>query len=72
MTKKGLQELVTKNLRNNPKSKKAWLIVVCCQKIVATAGREHWALVAAGLQRWYDLADGRIRTEKEDYEAGRM
>jgi len=42
------------------------------RKIVDTAGREYWALVAAGLQRWYDLADGRIRTEKEDYEAGRM
>lgn len=42
------------------------------RKIVETAGREYWALVAAGLQRWYDLADGRIRTEKEDYEAGRM
>ena len=42
------------------------------RKIIATAGREHWALVAVGLQRWYDLADGRITTEKEDYEAGRM
>lgn len=42
------------------------------RNIVATAGREYWALVAVGLQRWYDLADGRITTEKEDYEAGRM
>ncbi|HXG65423.1 MAG TPA: hypothetical protein VNO70_09960 [Blastocatellia bacterium] len=42
------------------------------RKIIATAGREYWALVAAGLQRWYDLADGRITTEKEDYEAGRL
>jgi hypothetical protein len=42
------------------------------RKIVATVGRENWVLVATGLQRWYDLADGRIRTEKEDYEAARM
>jgi hypothetical protein len=42
------------------------------RKIVATASREFWALVAAGLQRWYDLADGRITTEKEDYEADRL
>jgi hypothetical protein len=42
------------------------------KKIIATAGREFWALVAAGLQRWYDLADGRITTEKEDYEADRL
>jgi hypothetical protein len=40
--------------------------------IIATAGREHWALVAAGLRRWYDLADGRITTEKHDYEAERL
>jgi hypothetical protein len=42
------------------------------RKIIATAGAEFWALVAAGLQRWYDLADGRITTEKEDYEAERL
>ena len=42
------------------------------RKIIATAGREFWALTAAGLQRWYDLADGRITTEKEDYEADRL
>jgi hypothetical protein len=42
------------------------------RKVMATAGREFWALVAAGLQRWYDLADGRITTEKEDYEADRL
>ncbi len=42
------------------------------RKIVATAGAEFWSLVAAGLQRWYDLADGRITTEKEDYEAERL
>ena len=40
------------------------------RKIIETAGREFWALTAAGLRRWYDLADGRITTEKEDYEAG--
>jgi len=42
------------------------------RKVIAIAGREFWALVAAGLRRWYDLADGRITTEKEDYEAGRL
>jgi hypothetical protein len=42
------------------------------RKIIATAGREFWALVATGLRRWYDLADGRITTEKEDYEAPRL
>ena len=42
------------------------------RKIIATAGREYWPLVAAGLRRWYDVADGRITTEKEDYEAERL
>lgn len=42
------------------------------RKIIATAGREFYALVAAGLRRWYDLADGRITTEKEDTEADRL
>lgn len=42
------------------------------RKIIAVAGREFWALVATGLKRWYDLADGRITTEKEDYEADRL
>ena len=42
------------------------------RKITQTAGRDFWALVAAGMQRWYDLADGRITTEKEDYEADRV
>ena len=42
------------------------------RKISGTAGAEFWALVAAGLKRWYDLADGRITTEKEDYEAERL
>ncbi|MDQ3219641.1 MAG: hypothetical protein M3Q26_02695 [Acidobacteriota bacterium] len=30
------------------------------------------AAFAAGLKRWYDLADGKITTEKEDYEADRL
>lgn len=42
------------------------------QKIAETAGNEFWALVAVGLKRWYDLADGKITTEKEDYEAERL
>lgn len=42
------------------------------QKIIEMAGNEFWALVAVGLKRWYDLADGRITTEKEDYEADRL
>jgi len=42
------------------------------QKIIETAGGEYWALVAVGLKRWYDLADGRITTEKEDYEAEKL
>lgn len=40
--------------------------------IVETAGGEYWALAASGLQRWYDLADGKITTEKEDYEADKI
>jgi len=42
------------------------------RNIIAVAGREFWALVAAGLKRWYDLADGRITTEKDDSEADRI
>ena len=42
------------------------------RKIIATAGPEFWALIAAGLRRLYDLADGRITTEKEDTEADRL
>ena len=42
------------------------------RNIIAVAGREIWALISAGLKRWYDLADGRITTEKDDYEAGRI
>ncbi len=40
--------------------------------IIETTSSEYWALVASGLQRWYDLADGRITTEKEDYEAKKI
>jgi len=40
--------------------------------ITKTAGPGAWAAIAAGLKRWYDLADGKITTEKEDYEADRL
>jgi hypothetical protein len=42
------------------------------RKIIENFGGEFWALSAVGLKRWYDLADGRITTEKEDYEAERL
>ena len=42
------------------------------KNITQIAGPEYWSLTAAGLQRWYDLADGKITTEKEDYEADRL
>ena len=42
------------------------------RKITETAGDEFWALIAVGLKRWYDLADGKITTEKEDYEAEKL
>lgn len=42
------------------------------QKIKQTLGPAGWAAFAAGLKRWYDLADGKITTEKEDYEADRL
>ncbi len=42
------------------------------KKIVETAGPEFWAIIANGLRRWYDLADGKITPEKEDYEADRL
>ncbi len=42
------------------------------KKITDTAGNEYWALAATGLKRWYDLADGKITTEKEDYEAEKL
>lgn len=42
------------------------------QLITKTAGRPAWAGFAIGLKRWYDLADGKITTEKEDYEADRL
>lgn len=40
--------------------------------IVKTAGGTFWAIIANHLRRWYDLADGKITTEKEDYEAERL
>lgn len=40
--------------------------------IIEVAGGEFWALISSNLQRWYDLADGKITTEKEDYEAGKI
>lgn len=42
------------------------------KKIVDTASPEYYALIANNLRRWYDLADGKITTEKEDYEADRL
>ena len=42
------------------------------RKINETVGRGGWAGFANGLKRWYDLADGKITTEKEDYEADRL
>ena len=42
------------------------------RKITETLGPTGWAAFAAGLKRWYDLADGKITTEKEDYEADRL
>ena len=40
--------------------------------ITKTGSRPAWAGFAIGLKRWYDLADGKITTEKEDYEADRL
>lgn len=42
------------------------------RNIIENFGSESWAPFAAGLKRWYDLADGKITTEKEDYEADRL
>ncbi len=42
------------------------------RKITETIGRAGWGAFAVGLKRWYDLADGKITTEKEDYEADRL
>lgn len=42
------------------------------RKITETLGPGGWAPFAVGLKRWYDLADGKITTEKEDYEADRL
>ncbi len=70
MTKKSLRKLVEKNIRKKQKGLVDRRVIR--RRIIAVAGREFWALVAAGLKRWYDLADGRITTEKEDYEADRL
>ena len=42
------------------------------RNIISNFGPESWAAIATGLKRWYDLADGKITTEKEDYEADRL
>lgn len=42
------------------------------KNIVKTAGGPTWGAIANNLRRWYDLADGKITTEKEDYEADRL
>ena len=55
--------LKQKNLVDRKKIKK---------HIADTAGSDYWALISSNLRRWYDLADGRITTEKEDYEAEKI
>ena len=42
------------------------------QNIVNATGGPTWGVMANHLRRWYDLADGKITTEKEDYEADRL
>lgn len=42
------------------------------KNVTATLGIGGWVAMANGLKRWYDLADGKITTEKEDYEADRL
>jgi hypothetical protein len=42
------------------------------RKVTETIGPAGWGVFAVGLKRWYDLADGKITTEKEDYEADRL
>lgn len=42
------------------------------RKVSETIGPAGWAVFSVGLKRWYDLADGKITTEKEDYEADRL
>ena len=42
------------------------------KKIIENFGPESWPPFAVGLRRWYDLADEKITTEKEDYEADRL
>ena len=45
---------------------------VISRKITEVIGRNGWGAFSIGLKRWYDLADGKITTEKEDYEADRL
>lgn len=42
------------------------------RKVTETIGPAGWGVFAVGLKRWYDPADGKITTEKEDYEADRL
>jgi len=42
------------------------------RKITETIGPAGWGAFAVGLKRCYDLAYGKITTEKEDYEADRL
>lgn len=42
------------------------------RKVTEIIGPPGWAVFSVGLKRWYDLADGKITTEKEDYEADRL
>lgn len=35
--------------------------------ITKIGGNETWVVFKSGLQRWYDLADGKVATEKEGY-----
>ena len=42
------------------------------KNITQTLGPGGWVTMANGIKRWYDLADGKITTEKEDYEADRL
>lgn len=40
------------------------------EKIIAHAGQMAWDLAKHGYQRWYDMADGRLRDEERDEEEG--
>ncbi|MBA2494435.1 MAG: hypothetical protein H0V31_07040 [Acidobacteria bacterium] len=41
------------------------LIRANIKKVISEVG---WGVFSAGLQHWYDIADGVIRTEREDYD----